>query len=1018
MLAPSRFLLVLMWLTPTLAIAQNLANEAAEIAEYEAALAAELDVDVAAEADEVAEVVQLADEVAEVVELAEDVEVGVAIAGEVVNVVQAMRADDAVAEAAEAPPQPAANAEADKDQAVISLINGNTIVGQLRTSESPDVIQWQGKHFTEPFAVLSDAIKSIKFPTAEKLIPQQGQFAFESVSGDLMSGQLTSWTAEGIEIDSPLFGKVMMRPESLRRLYRIEQNPTLVFASLSGLQDWNTTGWETTGWQEDGAHVWTDKPDVTINGDLGVPDKAIIEFQISWTDKPNFVFAVAVDADAKKDDRKDGWRFETIDETLAVLREHRSIADVAMVASVKARKSVRLLAYLDQTIGQMQVYQPDGTLLAKISPPTEFLEKIEEQKLKAGRGIRFVNRGKDVRLERLRISRWSGKLPTKGAGGVVDIAMADGTIVAGDSVRLDTEAEQLIVSSDGDDTNVSLADVVALKIDGQRSEEASFETSLFLHDGARVSGKVESISPTHWKMASSEFLTTLQVPRDMARTFIVMKRDPVPPGKKVGRSGRLELGSHKLTGHLVPAIEQEAAGVSSLRWQPFGCLNSSSLTLNADGRIVYRDPPKVTVNRATQQTAQRALQLQRVRLQQQKRGLNFGQLFLQKADSRPAAKRVGPDAHKLHVRSGDVIPCLIDSINEEGVQITTAVADDAFIPHNKIKAIELVANATPPNLKEAKKYRLLTLPRLQKSSPPTHLLCSSNGDFLRCRLLEVNDQFVRVELQLEEIEIPRSRISQIIWFHPEELLAEEKAAKEDEPPAIVSPFAGLAQILKRDGKRVTFDPEQVDATKISGTSDVLGPCHFELSDVDQVIFGEGIRDAVAVLPYNQWQLRGAVEPLMAQDSPDGAAEVGSESALIGQDAPEIKLDMLDGGKFLLSQCKGQIVVLDFWATWCAPCMQTMPLVEKAMADYDPNQVRLVSVNLEESADHVKSVLERHDMHVAVALDIDGVAAARYEARAIPQMVIVAPDGKIARLYVGGGSKTVEQMKAAIDLLLE
>ena len=145
---------------------------------------------------------------------------------------------------------------------------------------------------------------------------------------------------------------------------------------------------------------------------------------------------------------------------------------------------------------------------------------------------------------------------------------------------------------------------------------------------------------------------------------------------------------------------------------------------------------------------------------------------------------------------------------------------------------------------------------------------------------------------------------------------------------------------------------------------------------------------------------------------------GTESTLIGKPAPEVKLAQLDGSQFRLSDCKGQIVVLDFWATWCAPCMQTMPLVEAAIEGYDPERVRLVSINLEEPADQIRAVLERHDMNVNVALDQDGVAAQRYEARAIPQLVIVGPDGVVERLFVGGGSGVVEQMKAAIDELLQ
>ena len=57
------------------------------------------------------------------------------------------------------------------------------------------------------------------------------------------------------------------------------------------------------------------------------------------------------------------------------------------------------------------------------------------------------------------------------------------------------------------------------------------------------------------------------------------------------------------------------------------------------------------------------------------------------------------------------------------------------------------------------------------------------------------------------------------------------------------------------------------------------------------------------------------------------------------------------------------------------------------------------------------------MDLTVALDIDGVAAQRYQARAIPQLVIVDREGKIARLYVGGGSRMVEEMTAAIKELL-
>ena len=98
-------------------------------------------------------------------------------------------------------------------------------------------------------------------------------------------------------------------------------------------------------------------------------------------------------------------------------------------------------------------------------------------------------------------------------------------------------------------------------------------------------------------------------------------------------------------------------------------------------------------------------------------------------------------------------------------------------------------------------------------------------------------------------------------------------------------------------------------------------------------------------------------------------------------------------------------------------MQTMPLMEQAAADLDPERVRLVSVNLEEPAEHLRGVVERHEIEVPVALDIDGVTARRYEVTAIPQLVIVDQQGQVARLYIGGGVDVVEQAMAAVAELL-
>ncbi|MFM7161306.1 MAG: peroxiredoxin family protein, partial [Planctomycetaceae bacterium] len=66
---------------------------------------------------------------------------------------------------------------------------------------------------------------------------------------------------------------------------------------------------------------------------------------------------------------------------------------------------------------------------------------------------------------------------------------------------------------------------------------------------------------------------------------------------------------------------------------------------------------------------------------------------------------------------------------------------------------------------------------------------------------------------------------------------------------------------------------------------------------------------------------------------------------------------------------------------------------------------------------IQAMLERHQLHVPVALDVDGVAAERYEASAIPQTVVIDPQGKIARLFVGGSNDLEEKIAGAIRDLL-
>ena len=164
-------------------------------------------------------------------------------------------------------------------------------------------------------------------------------------------------------------------------------------------------------------------------------------------------------------------------------------------------------------------------------------------------------------------------------------------------------------------------------------------------------------------------------------------------------------------------------------------LNASPLVHGVSGRIVYRDPPP------SRQAFPAAPACLRLRLPSCGRkwcvgragsaGANTGQ---RRGSRRPAAGGRCTCAAATRFRA----KCT--AIDEKGVTFKTPLSDATFVSHDKIKERGADPDdGTLPQLDETKRDRLLTLPRMQKDSPPTHLICSKNGDFLRGRILAMDD---------------------------------------------------------------------------------------------------------------------------------------------------------------------------------------------------------------------------------------------------------------------------------------
>lgn len=123
--------------------------------------------------------------------------------------------------------------------------------------------------------------------------------------------------------------------------------------------------------------------------------------------------------------------------------------------------------------------------------------------------------------------------------------------------------------------------------------------------------------------------------------------------------------------------------------------------------------------------------------------------------------------------------------------------------------------------------------------------------------------------------------------------------------------------------------------------------------------------------------------------------------------------MLDGQPVDLSALRGKPLVLNFWASWCPPCVSEMPDLERAYREYRGRGVRFLAVALDD-ADEVRTFVEENKITLPVAVDEERVLGRKYGVGNIPTTYFLNSDGTIAQKHVG--AMDYEEFRAAIEKL--
>jgi peroxiredoxin len=135
------------------------------------------------------------------------------------------------------------------------------------------------------------------------------------------------------------------------------------------------------------------------------------------------------------------------------------------------------------------------------------------------------------------------------------------------------------------------------------------------------------------------------------------------------------------------------------------------------------------------------------------------------------------------------------------------------------------------------------------------------------------------------------------------------------------------------------------------------------------------------------------------------------------EAPDFTLEQLDGAPVQLSSLRGQVVVMEFWASWCGPCRMSTPSLDVVYRKFRDRGVAVLLVNLQESPETARRWTAGR-FAAPVLLDREGQVAARYGVRALPRLFIIDRQGRIqyARSGYGGGlerslSQVLEELLA-------
>ncbi len=138
---------------------------------------------------------------------------------------------------------------------------------------------------------------------------------------------------------------------------------------------------------------------------------------------------------------------------------------------------------------------------------------------------------------------------------------------------------------------------------------------------------------------------------------------------------------------------------------------------------------------------------------------------------------------------------------------------------------------------------------------------------------------------------------------------------------------------------------------------------------------------------------------------------------IGAQAPDFSLPDLNDQQIALKHYQGQVILLNFWASWCAPCREELPALERLHHRFQEKGFKVVGINIDKKRKNAAKYVTEFNLSFPVLLDPGASVIQHYPGRAMPISYLIDRDGIIQRVFFGFNRDKLPEMRESVRTLL-